>query len=151
MGAGLGIIVALALVACVVLLWLSLRPRDRASAGRASYRSVGLRAADPVRCCEAVQALADQRFLPGQAPSLPLPECTASHCTCRYEHFDDRRAISRRGQLGQSTRKLQSSDWGERRRSRGRRKTDRRGLLDEVQMRAAVAEKRRRRAGKSPR
>jgi hypothetical protein len=43
--------------------------------------------------CEAVCALQDQRFLSsGTPPLIPLKDCDASRCTCRYRHHDDRRA-----------------------------------------------------------
>jgi hypothetical protein len=75
---------------------------------------------------------------------LPLPGCTADRCTCKYVHFDDRRIGSRRQE--RQVRKSHPMDWVERRRSRGRRKTDRRGMLDEERMQAAIAEKRKRRS-----
>jgi hypothetical protein len=40
--------------------------------------------------------LALQRFLCADAPLLPLPECTAETCTCRFERHEDRRKGARR-------------------------------------------------------
>lgn len=47
-------------------------------------------------CCEAVQKLAGQRFLSAEAPTLPLADCTAANCGCRYRHHADRRYHERR-------------------------------------------------------
>lgn len=47
--------------------------------------------------CRDVQAIADKRFLPNEAPALPLANCDVAYCGCRYEHHQDRRAqIDRR-------------------------------------------------------
>lgn len=42
--------------------------------------------------CRAVQAITDKRYLPNEAPALPLRDCDVSYCGCRYEHHQDRRA-----------------------------------------------------------
>ena len=49
-------------------------------------------------CCMAVQQLEGARLLPSEAHlfPLPLPECDAAACTCRYAHYDDRRTEDRR-------------------------------------------------------
>lgn len=143
-GAGLAIIAVIALVVCAVLLWRAQKPRQ-AAVRLVSYRCVGIQPADSENACEVVRAIAGKRFLPGHSPKLPLPACTVERCSCKYVHFDDRRAGNRREEGGVKVRKLQSMDWDERRRNRGRRKTDRPGMLDEAQMQAAIAEKRRRR------
>jgi len=42
--------------------------------------------------CEAAKALAGQRFLSGDAPPLPLPDCDRpDDCRCRYRKHGDRR------------------------------------------------------------
>lgn len=46
--------------------------------------------------CDAVKRMEDKRILSSQAPMLPLPECDAPFCNCRYEHHDDRRQGERR-------------------------------------------------------
>lgn len=47
--------------------------------------------------CRAVQMIAGRRFLPNEAPAVPLANCDVSYCGCRYEHHQDRRAqIDRR-------------------------------------------------------
>ncbi|MBT8103172.1 MAG: hypothetical protein KJO95_09405 [Gammaproteobacteria bacterium] len=51
---------------------------------------------DKNECCQAIQAIADQRFLSEDTPMLPLRSCDAATCNCTYERFDDRRTDSRR-------------------------------------------------------
>jgi hypothetical protein len=46
--------------------------------------------------CAAARALGARRHLRADAPRLPLPECTAEHCDCRYRHHADRRGKPRR-------------------------------------------------------
>jgi hypothetical protein len=46
--------------------------------------------------CDAVKVIGTKRFLPGEAPAVPLPGCDAAKCTCRYVHHDDRRHSDRR-------------------------------------------------------
>ena len=41
--------------------------------------------------CAAAQALDGQRFLSAEAPRLPLNECNAPDCSCRFVHHADRR------------------------------------------------------------
>ena len=42
--------------------------------------------------CMAANAIAGQRFLASDAPSLPLPDCDAAECECHFTHHDDRRS-----------------------------------------------------------
>lgn len=85
------------------------------------FRAVGIRPAD--ESCEAARQFGNMRFLCAKAPRLPLPECTAATCNCRYVHFSDRRTgLDRRAtydwtrerELGVVNRRL----------SHGRRSTD---------------------------
>jgi hypothetical protein len=46
--------------------------------------------------CGAARSLAGIRFLPHEAPALPVPECTNATCTCAYVHHEDRREDDRR-------------------------------------------------------
>jgi hypothetical protein len=46
--------------------------------------------------CPAVRMYASTKFLAKEAPRLPLENCTAPNCRCRYEHSDDRRTETRR-------------------------------------------------------
>jgi len=76
------------------------------------------------RACAAALELRDQRFLSRSAPTLPLKKCDNPACTCRYEHYVDRRGAPRRAfDLGAS---IAGYDGPEHRAKtrRGRRKTD---------------------------
>ena len=42
-------------------------------------------------CCQAAKALDGQRFLSREAPAMPLPNCDAAVCRCKYRHHEDRR------------------------------------------------------------
>ena len=41
--------------------------------------------------CTAAKDLAGKRFLSADAPALPLRECNAANCDCRFVHHGDRR------------------------------------------------------------
>jgi len=43
------------------------------------------------RACEAAQQIETRRFLTREVPSIPLPDCTSSTCSCRYVRHRDRR------------------------------------------------------------
>jgi hypothetical protein len=79
--------------------------------------------------CDAVKAIGKKRFLrsSGDTPMLPLPECDASRCNCKYRHHDDRRDDSHDRRLGAVLRtELYEENGNENRRAtkRGRRKSD---------------------------
>jgi hypothetical protein len=90
---GLSILLALGIVA----VWLFLRGR-RTRDGDAvepsapqSYHAVSV--TSDSHPCAAVQEVFGQRFLSRLAPLFPVAGCDrADSCTCRYEHFEDRRA-----------------------------------------------------------
>lgn len=42
--------------------------------------------------CDSARELAGQRFLASDAPRLPLRDCVADRCECRFVHHDDRRS-----------------------------------------------------------
>ena len=48
------------------------------------------------RACNAAKQSARKRFLSAEAPLLPLKNCDAAACTCRYQHYEDRRGDPRR-------------------------------------------------------
>jgi hypothetical protein len=58
------------------------------------YHAVSIQAGP--RCCQAAKALTGVRFLSTEAPRLPLPQCEAGTCECKYLHHEDRRAVERR-------------------------------------------------------
>ena len=41
--------------------------------------------------CSAVKTIGEKRFLAEQAPLVPLPECNAETCDCKYIRHEDRR------------------------------------------------------------
>ena len=41
--------------------------------------------------CAAAYAIQGERFLPGVAPQIPLPDCDAPVCNCLFVHHNDRR------------------------------------------------------------
>jgi hypothetical protein len=43
--------------------------------------------------CQAVRTLDGQRYLAWEAPNIPVPQCDAATCNCRYICHEDRRAI----------------------------------------------------------
>ncbi len=48
--------------------------------------------------CAAAYAIQGERFLPGAAPRVPLPECDAPECNCLYVRHNDRRLSGNRRQ-----------------------------------------------------
>jgi hypothetical protein len=79
--------------------------------------------AAPANACEAAQACKGKRFLSGDAPWLPLEECDAKRCECKYRHYEDRRGDARR-QDEKAVAQQQGREQSNRRASRGRRATD---------------------------
>lgn len=77
----------------------------------------------PTRSCDAARTLEGRRFLSSEAPRLPLGNCTAATCTCKYAHHEDRRRGPRRSSDATG---LSRGYWNamERRRPGGRRITD---------------------------
>ncbi len=94
----------LALVALLLLaIWLFIRVRrsapddrpDRRStspsiASGSKYHAVSIKM--PGNACEAAKDLTGRRFLSTAAPKLPLPDCDALECSCRFVHHKDRRS-----------------------------------------------------------
>lgn len=80
--------------------------------------------------CQAIKAKKGKRFLPSEAPRLPLEGCTAKECHCIYHHHVDRRTSNgdRRG-IGSDRFLLLSNGDGNRRVSAGRRAIDKPGDL----------------------
>jgi hypothetical protein len=73
--------------------------------------------------CPGVMALREKRFLPRDAPALPLKDCArGGKCVCVYRHFDDRRAGPRRAAELTGIRGTRVAR--EQRTSRGRRESD---------------------------
>ena len=52
--------------------------------------------------CQAARDMEGRRFLSSAAPRIPLPECDAMECSCKFVHHKDRRAgKDRRNPWGQ--------------------------------------------------
>jgi hypothetical protein len=99
---------------------------SRTAAGSSSetdsrYRAVSIRPGE--ECCEAARQFGKMRFLCAKAPRLPVPECTAATCSCRYVHFADRRSGKDRRSVYDWTRERELGVVN-RRAARGRRATD---------------------------
>jgi hypothetical protein len=74
------------------------------------------------RACAAARKFHGIRFLSEDAPVLPLSDCRAPLCTCRFQHHQDRRSSLRRA----ADIIASGAYWAaqERRRARGRRVND---------------------------
>lgn len=76
------------------------RPRVAPEIARVEPESEDYRGVEviphPSGHCEAVDKIAGKRLLADEAPSLPLPNCDAEECNCRYAQYRDRRLDSRR-------------------------------------------------------
>lgn len=118
------------------IVFLLLRPASTTSRiARTRDRRSGFGVPDPfhavsikpaVRGCPAVEALKRQRFLSEEAPSLPLANCCAEGCGCRYIHHADRRGGTRNRRCGVSEMVEEAEFWSlrDRRVVGGRRHKD---------------------------
>ena len=132
-------IIAALSISLMIAYWF-LKPRKKQQPRRArmeirtdtkkrigTYHAVSVK---PGGCgCEAVNAMRGERFLTngGRVPNLPVADCTAINCTCRYVHYDDRRSAQGNRRAAYS---MQSNMYGlngdvDRRSLRGRRASDR--------------------------
>lgn len=126
----LGILIAIGLVLyrLKLLPWSrSVRTGTKHSSRRASERNPY--PAVSIRCtsgCDAVQLLKGRRFLGNEAPSLPLAECDAERCHCRYVHHVDRRTgnLDRRRLVGATRDYVSFFGKEDQREGRGRRASD---------------------------
>ena len=55
-----------------------------------------VRIAHLAACCKKVAEIDRRQFLAAEAPRIPLPECDAPKCRCRYIHSEDRRSSENR-------------------------------------------------------
>jgi hypothetical protein len=107
MGMTTGLIVIVALLIILVLLKRrqssgNAHPNDQrktVSHKNSQFHAVSIKfAVDP---CHAARALEGRRFLSSAAPRLPLADCDAETCKCRFVHHKDRREEeNRRDQFG---------------------------------------------------
>ncbi|MDP1862696.1 MAG: hypothetical protein Q8K52_02185 [Thiobacillus sp.] len=89
-------------------------------APRSGYHCVEVKTGN--YACEAAAKLGEVRFLPNEAPTLPLPGCSAPKCACSFVHYDDRRDDIRRGTYGEWA-SIPPEEEGERRARSERRKS----------------------------
>lgn len=61
--------------------------------------------------CAVAHSLHSQRFLSEEAPALPLANCNADQCQCRYMHYPDRRSGARDRRLGPVEESDESEFW----------------------------------------
>ena len=102
-------------------------PRRNAPAPRNPYRATSIVHDD--HACEAVKAIGSKRFLDTDrvTPTLPLPDCDAAQCNCKYAQHKDRREFDEdRRNPNKLPSELydQTGKTNRRTRKRGRRKTD---------------------------
>lgn len=90
----------LIIVAVLLGAWLLLRRRNRRRENSApqqapqpkntAYHAVSIRFDE--QACDAAREMSGRRFLSSASPRLPLPDCDAAACSCRFVHHDDRRS-----------------------------------------------------------
>ena len=57
---------------------------------------------DKEKACPEVMKLSGQRFLAGEAPKLPLRDCSVKRCSCSFHRYSDRRQkVIQRGVIEQ--------------------------------------------------
>jgi hypothetical protein len=128
------------LIAALILgtsVYLMLRPTGTPPRyGKNRDRRAGFGAPDPFHAvsihsvtegCPAVESLRLQRFLSEEAPSLPLADCGAQGCRCKYIHHSDRRSGARNRRFGGVEKSEEAEFWSLRNRRvvLGRRHRDR--------------------------
>ena len=64
-------------------------PVSRRHKESTAYHAVSIKF--DTKACSAAKALEGRRFLSTAAPKLPLPDCDALDCKCRFVHHKDRR------------------------------------------------------------
>ena len=121
------VFVSVLLVVVVVFWWHRATAQKKIQAApavtrapRSGYHCVEVKTGN--YACEAAAKLGEVRFLPNEAPSLPLPGCSAPKCACSFVHYDDRRDDIRRGTYGEWA-SIPPEEEGERRARSERRKS----------------------------
>ena len=125
---------AILLLILVVAVPISFRCWQRMSARARPKRASVITAAKPefsavkvavdLNCCQAVRDMSKQAFLTNSAPSLPVPECDAMSCRCRYTYLEDRREGERRSPVLSIYERFTTPEQWANRGVRGRRKDD---------------------------
>lgn len=132
MGMAISIVLIVVLIAIAVMAMRhraadNKRPKtaDRRNLSKtgSQFHAVSIQFADSA--CEAAKALEAQRILASEVPRIPLPECDAPDCKCRFRHHQDRRRREdRRGQTSQNMLGTTGGYSGKERRFRDRRSDD---------------------------
>jgi hypothetical protein len=132
------ILIAVAALIALAFWWRQRERRKQPRATRArgladtsgNYHCVELRYRRDA--CDAVKRLGAKRFLPDEAPGIPVPGCDAAQCSCRYVHHDDRRHDDRRHPFAQQASLPPPAAGGERRTRKDRRKSAKPALSPKV-------------------
>jgi hypothetical protein len=95
------------------IVWIARRVQARnarATGGKKiyPYRCVTIRI--PEDACDAVRRFENRRILCRMAPLVPLADCDYPNCSCRYQHFTDRRQDDRRELYSSMTRSYHGSN-----------------------------------------
>jgi len=130
------IVILIAAMILGTIVFFTLRRASSTSRNaRKRDRRTGFAAPDPFHAvsiqskkngCPAVESLKLQRFLSEEAPALPLADCCAQGCTCKYIHHADRRGGARNRRCGAMEQSEESEFWSlrDRRVVLGRRHQD---------------------------
>jgi hypothetical protein len=102
------------------------RPATRRTASSTSgseFHAVSLKYA--ASACDSAKAMEGRRFLSTAAPRIPLPDCDAAECKCRFVHHKDRRSgDDRRDTYGQGFGGGTTGSYEKEQRKRGERRDD---------------------------
>lgn len=118
------VLVAIAALIALALWWRHWGKRQHSRGARVrdlkrrsdNYHCVELRFRRDA--CDAVKRIGAMRFLPAEAPEIPVPGCDAAKCSCRFVHHEDRRHSDRRNPVAYQP---PASAGGDRRTKRDRR------------------------------
>jgi hypothetical protein len=113
-------VIAVSLLAGVAGWVLVRRTKPHAAAAKVVNRFAAVEIRSRGTACEAARKLEGQRFLPAEAPALPLEGCAAAKCSCTFAKLTDRRNEDRRLEHGGLSASLFESD--DRRAKRDRRR-----------------------------
>ncbi|MDZ7643904.1 MAG: hypothetical protein U5K76_06595 [Woeseiaceae bacterium] len=129
----LTISLVVALLGLGLFVWQRQSRRQQAALAETRHRQADLSASNRFHAvsirfaagaCQASQDLHGRRFLSAAAPLLPLPDCDAAECRCRFVHHKDRRAGDDRRHPFQSGFGGSSIRIDEERRQRDNRRAD---------------------------
>ena len=111
---------------------MSTGSKERKTSQKSTSRPITPYRATAIVCgenpCEAVKAISGKRFLvaDNDIPQIPLLNCDTPNCSCKYEHYADRRNTDeiRRAPAGLKSQLHPHIENVERRLKRGRRTSD---------------------------